>query len=130
MAERQLPAPPALLHVQDAIDRAITAAVGGSQAAIAGWNITRFIPFNPVDKKTVAEVGRWMGGGRLGEATLSAQMLGCWPAMPASQLPVSPRLSVPQVVAPDGRQLSTAKGAPQIIRDLLADQQARALVDR
>ena len=42
---------------QDAIDRAVTAAVGGDPAAIAGWRIDRLIPFNPVDKKTVAEVG-------------------------------------------------------------------------
>ncbi len=45
-----------LLSLQDAIDRAVTAAVGGSPKAIAGYNITRLIPFNPVDKKTVAEV--------------------------------------------------------------------------
>lgn len=42
---------------QDAIDRAVTAAVGGDPKAIAGWNITRLVPFNPVDKKTLAEVG-------------------------------------------------------------------------
>lgn len=42
--------------LQDAIDTAITAAVDGDQSAIAGWSITRLIPFNPVDKKTVAEV--------------------------------------------------------------------------
>lgn len=40
---------------QDAIDRAVTAAVGGDPKAIAGWNITRLVPFNPVDKKTLAE---------------------------------------------------------------------------
>lgn len=52
--EQPLPLPPPL-PMQDAIDRAVTAAVG--EGAIDGWNITRLIPFNPVDKKTVAEVG-------------------------------------------------------------------------
>ncbi len=35
-----------------------------------------------------------------------------------------------QVVAPDGRRLVTCKGAPQIVRDLLQDGQARQAVDR
>ena len=34
------------------------------------------------------------------------------------------------MVAPDGRQLVTCKGAPQIVRDLLTDAAAKAAVDR
>lgn len=47
------PTPP-----QDAIDRAVTAAVGEGQSVVEnkGWRINRVIPFNPVDKKTSAEV--------------------------------------------------------------------------
>lgn len=76
---------------QDAIDRAVTAAAGGDKdAALAGWRLTRLVPFNPVDKKTLAEA-----------------------------------------VAPDGKALSTAKGAPQVIRDMLpaGAAAARAAVD-
>jgi H+-transporting ATPase len=74
---------------QDAIDRAVTAAVGGSTKAIDGWSIDRLIPFNPVDKKTVAEV-----------------------------------------TSPSGQRIITCKGAPQIVRDLLDDAEAKAAVDR
>lgn len=34
----------------------MTAAVEGGANAIANWKITRLVPFNPVDKKTLAEV--------------------------------------------------------------------------
>lgn len=73
---------------QDAIDRAVTAAVGGDPAAISRYTISRLVPFNPVDKKTLAEV-----------------------------------------TTPDGRQLATCKGAPQIIRDMLDDEQAKQACD-
>ncbi|KAI3423925.1 hypothetical protein D9Q98_009759 [Chlorella vulgaris] len=40
----------------DAIDGAVTAAVGPDESCISAWKIRRFVPFNPVDKKTLAEV--------------------------------------------------------------------------
>jgi H+-transporting ATPase len=40
----------------DAIDTAVTAAVGGDKKAIEGYEIKKFTPFNPVDKKTTAVV--------------------------------------------------------------------------
>lgn len=42
--------------LQDAIDGAVTAAVGPDESCISAWKIRRFVPFNPVDKKTLAEV--------------------------------------------------------------------------
>jgi hypothetical protein len=30
--------------------------MGGDPAAISAWTVTRLVPFNPVDKKTLAEV--------------------------------------------------------------------------
>ena len=59
-----LPACPFCLP-QDAIDSAVTAAVGGDISAIGAWKVDCFIPFNPVDKKTVAEVS-WLAGWRAG----------------------------------------------------------------
>jgi hypothetical protein len=35
-----------------------------------------------------------------------------------------------QVTAPDGRRLTTCKGAPQVVRDLLKDAAAMQAVDR
>lgn len=40
----------------DAIDTAVTNAVGGGKEAIANYRIVKFWPFNPVDKKTQANV--------------------------------------------------------------------------
>ena len=37
-------------------DRAVTAAVEGGEAAVSGYTMHRVTPFNPVDKKTLAEV--------------------------------------------------------------------------
>lgn len=74
---------------QDAIDRAITASVGGDPSAIAGYQIRRLVPFNPVDKYTLAEV-----------------------------------------TTPDGGKLSTCKGAPQVIRDMLSAEDAKAACDK
>jgi len=42
----------------------------------------------------------------------------------------SPAPILPQVTGPDGKPFITCKGAPQIVRDLLDDPQARAAVDR
>lgn len=48
----------------DAIDKAVTAAVGGDAAvALKGHTVHRLIPFNPVDKKTVAEVRLGLAAG-------------------------------------------------------------------
>lgn len=47
---------------------------------------------------------------------------------PALTIKRSPLL-LPQVTMPDGRRITTAKGAPQIIGDLLSDAAARAAVD-
>ena len=52
---RRRPRPP-----QDAIDKAVTASVGGREA-VAAWRVTRLIPFNPVDKKTQAEARQALG---------------------------------------------------------------------
>lgn len=44
---------------QDAIDKAMTASVGGSDnlsATLPGWSVQRLVPFSPVDKKTSAWV--------------------------------------------------------------------------
>ncbi len=41
---------------QDAIDRAMTGALDNDKAKIADFTIKRFVPFNPVDKKTLATV--------------------------------------------------------------------------
>ncbi|GAQ86610.1 h+ ATPase [Klebsormidium nitens] len=55
---------------------------------ISEYTVTKFVPFNPVDKKTVAHV-----------------------------------------TLPNGTQILTTKGAPQVIRDLLSDAAAREACD-
>ncbi len=76
-------------QIQDAIDTAVTASMGQpKEAAIGQYTIHRFIPFNPVDKKTIA-----------------------------------------YVTGPDGKSFVTAKGAPQIIGDMLTDDAAKKVVD-
>lgn len=72
----------------DAIDRAVTASVEGGEAATKGYTFLRVTPFDPVSKKTLAEV-----------------------------------------ITPGGEEMTTVKGAPQIIRDLLHDAEARIACD-
>eukprot|EP00887_Chlorella_sp_A99_P007731 scaffold20.g7731.t1 len=102
-------------HVaSDAIDRAITASVGGDPSAIAGYQIRRLVPFNPVDKYTLAEAS--VAGGRR-----------CWGRQRKAR---GAKRGLVAVTTPDGGKLSTCKGAPQVIRDMLSAEDAKAACDK
>ncbi|KAK9806555.1 hypothetical protein WJX73_000387 [Symbiochloris irregularis] len=72
----------------DAIDKAVTGAMGGDQKVIRDYKVSKFIPFNPVDKKTQATV-----------------------------------------TLPSGETVIACKGAPQIVRDLLGDEESMKVCD-